>query len=288
MTTRPVPDLNDAPDFSLIGDVHVADDLRVDAALRRRRLPRPNWWQSLLSVMVGIVIWQCWVDWFHPNPYIWKSPTEVWDAARIMWEAGTLGPDIWASLQNFTVGFFIGFGVGAVVGVALGSSRRLNTILGPWVTIFYSIPIIVLAPLVIAWLGFDAKARILIVAVAAFFPVVINTRAGVQSTGRGFQDVCTAFGSSRVERYRDALIPGAAPYILAGVRLALGRGLIAVVFADIFGALEGLGYVLASANSNARLEGVYVVAVILAILGLSFNGIVTYVERRFASYWTVG
>jgi ABC-type nitrate/sulfonate/bicarbonate transport system permease component len=268
-------------------DLHAADDFRADAALRRRRFPRPNWWQSLLSVVVGIVIWQCWIDWFHPNPLIWKSPTEIFDAARLMWDSGTLWPDIWASLQNFTFGFLIGFALGAVAGVVLGSSRRLNTILGPWVTIFYSIPIIVLAPLIIAWIGIDQKARIFIVAIAVFFPIVINTRAGVQSTGRGFQDVCTAFGSSRFERYRDALVPGAVPYILAGVRLALGRGLIAVIFADLFGAIEGLGFVLQASYSSFRLEGVYVVAVILAILGLSFNAIVTFVERRFESYWTV-
>jgi ABC-type nitrate/sulfonate/bicarbonate transport system permease component len=268
-------------------DPHAADDFRADASLRRR-LGRPSWWQSLLSVVVGVVVWQCWVDWFHPNPFVWQSPTQVWDAARTMWEAGTLWPDIWASLQNFTLGFLAGFVAGAAVGMVLGSSRRLNAVFGPWVTIFYSIPIIALTPLIIVWIGVDQKARILIVAIAVFFPVLINTRAGVQSTGRGFQDVCTAFGASRFERYRDALVPGAVPYILAGIRLGLGRGLIAMIFADFFGALEGLGYLLSAGYSSLQIGNVYVVIVILAALGLSFNAIVTFVERRFSSYWTVG
>jgi ABC-type nitrate/sulfonate/bicarbonate transport system permease component len=260
-----------------------ADNMRVSDAFRRR-LPRPNWWQSLLSVVVGIVLWQLWVDYLHPNPLAIVSPTQVVDAARNMADAGTLWTDIWLSLQIFFLGFALAFVAGVTVGVLVGASRRLNAIFGPWITIFYSIPIIALAPLFIIWIGFDMKARVVIVAVASFFPVVINTRAGVQSVERGLRDVCTAFRATRLEAFRYVLIPGSVPYILAGVRLALGRGLIALIFADFFGATAGLGYVLNTAQSSVQTANVYVVIVILAIMGLSFNGIVTVLERRFATY----
>ena len=259
------------------------DNLRVSDAFRRR-LPRPNWWQSLLSVVVGILLWQFWVDVLHPNPFAVVSPTEVLDAARNMAEAGTLWTDLWLSLQILFLGFVLGFAAGVVIGVVVGSSRRLNAIFGPWITIFYSIPIIAVAPLLIIWIGFDMKARVVIVAVAAFFPVVINTRAGVQSVERGLRDVCTAFRASRMEVFRFVLVPGSVPYILAGVRLGLGRGLIALVFADFFGATAGLGYLLNTSQATVQTANVYVVIVILAILGLSFGGIVTLLERRFATY----
>ena len=262
-----------------------ADNMRVSDAFRRR-LPRPNWWQSLLSVVVGIVLWQLWVDLLHPNQFAVVSPTAVFDAARNMADAGTLWHDIWLSLQTFFLGFALAFVAGVIIGVVIGASRRLNAIFGPWITIFYSIPIIAVAPLLIFWIGIDMKARIVIVAVAAFFPVVINTRAGVQSVQRGLRDVCTAFRASRMETYRFVLIPGSVPYILAGVRLALGRGLVALVFADFFGATAGLGVVLNAAQTGAQTANVYVVIVILAIMGLSFNAIVTLLERRFASYRT--
>jgi len=260
-----------------------ADNVRVSDAFRRR-LPRPNWWQSVVSVAVGIVLWQLWVDWLHPNPLAIVSPTQVVDAARNMADAGTLWTDIWLSLQIFFLGFALGFAAGALAGVMVGASRRLNAFVGPWITIFYSIPIIALAPLFIIWIGFDMKARVVIVAVAAFFPVVINTRAGVQSVERGLRDVCTAFRATRVESFRYVLIPGSVPYILAGVRLALGRGLIALIFADFFGATAGLGYVLNTSQSSVQTANVYVVIVILAVLGLTFNAVVTLLERRFASY----
>lgn len=266
-------------------DSAATDNLRVSDAFRRR-LPRPNWWQSLLSVVVGILLWQFWVDVFHPNQFAVVSPTDVVEAAQNMADAGTLWHDIWLSLQTFFLGFALAFVVGVLVGVVVGASRRLNAIFGPWITIFYSIPIIAVAPLLIFWIGFDMKARVVIVAVAAFFPVVINTRAGVQSVERGLRDVCTAFRASRMETYRFVLIPGAVPYILAGVRLALGRGLVALIFADFFGATAGLGVVLSAAQTGAQTANIYVVIVILAIMGLSFSAIVTLLERRFANYRT--
>jgi ABC-type nitrate/sulfonate/bicarbonate transport system permease component len=220
----------------------------------------------------------------HPNPLAIVSPTQVFDAARSMAETGTLWTDIWLSLQIFFLGFTLGFMAGTIVGVTVGASRRVNAFVGPWITIFYSIPIIALAPLFIIWIGIDMKARVVIVAVAAFFPVVINTRAGVQSVERGLRDVCTAFRATRIEAFRYVLIPGSVPYILAGVRLALGRALIALIFADFFGATGGLGYVLNSAQSSVLTANVYVIIVILAIMGLSFNGIVTLLERRFSTY----
>ena len=264
-------------------DANAADNLRVSDAFRRR-LPRPTWWQSIVSVVVGIVLWQLWVDVFHPNPFAVVSPTQVWDAARNMAEAGTLWTDFWRSLQTFFLGFALGFSVGVLVGVIVGASRRVNAFIGPWITIFYSIPIIALAPLFIIWIGFDMKARVVIVAVASFFPVVINTRAGVQSVDRGLRDVCTAFRATRLEAFRYVLIPGSVPYILAGVRLGLGRGLIALIFADFYGATAGLGYALNTSQSSAQTANVYVIIVILAIMGLSFNGIVTLLERRFSTY----
>jgi ABC-type nitrate/sulfonate/bicarbonate transport system permease component len=260
-----------------------ADNVRVSDAFRRR-LPRPNWWQSIVSVAGGVVLWQLWVDYLHPSKFFVVSPTAVVEAAGNMAEAGTLWHDIWLSLQIFFLGFALGFGVGVLVGVVMGASRRLNAIFGPWITIFYSIPIIALAPLLIFWIGYDMKAHVIIVGVAVFFPVVINARAGVQSVERGLRDVCTAFRATRIEAFRYVLIPGSVPYILAGVRLALGRGLIAMVFADFIGATAGLGYVLNTSQSSVQTANVYVVIVILACMGLSFNAVVTMLERRFASY----
>ena len=159
------------------------------------------------------------------------------------------------SLQSSSWGSPVGLVVGVLaVGVALGSSRRLNAFFGPWVTVLYSVPIIAVTPLFIIWIGFGITAKVVIVAVASFFPIVINTPAGVQSVDSGLQDVCTAFRATRVERVPLRLIPGSVPYILAGLRLSSADGLIALVFADFFGATAGIGYLL-NGSSQFQIRG---------------------------------
>jgi ABC-type nitrate/sulfonate/bicarbonate transport system permease component len=251
---------------------------------RRAGLPHPTWWQSLLSVAVGIVLWQLFVDIFHPNPLVWQSPTQVIEAARNLAEAGLLWTDIRVGLEEFFVGFAFGLVLGIGVGVALGSSRRLNTIFSPWLTIFYTIPIIALAPLIIIWFGFGQTAKYVVVGLAVFFPIAINTRSGVQSVDQGMHDVCTAFRASRTEKLRYALLPGSVPYTLAGVRISVGRGLVALIFADFFGAVAGLGYLINVNQQLLQTANVYVGIVILSILGLSLTAVVTLLERKFASY----
>jgi ABC-type nitrate/sulfonate/bicarbonate transport system permease component len=141
-----------------------------------------------------------------------------------------------------------------------------------------------MAPLIIVSLGIGMLAKVVIVVVSAFFPIVINTRAGVQSVDRSLHDVSTAFRTSRWERFRFVILPGSIPYVLAGVRLGLGRGLIGLVFGDLFGATAGLGYLLLSAQQNLQTGNVYVAVVIIGLLGLLFGGIVSLLERRFATY----
>ena len=266
------------------------DDLAADQSGDSfwTRFPRPNWWQSALSIVVGIAIWQFVVDVWDPDATFLKSPTQVWDTARILAEEGILWTDIRTSLQSYVLGFVIGAVIGIAVGVALGSSRRLNTIFGPWITILYTVPIIAVTPLFILWIGFGLAAKVTIIALATFFPIVINTRAGAQSVDSGLHDVCTAFRASRVERFRYVIIPGSVPYILAGLRLSIGRSLIALVFADFFGATAGIGYLILNGSSLLRFENVYLGVVLLSVLALTLTAIVSMFERRFASYRTSG
>jgi len=244
----------------------------------------PKRWQAVASIVVGVGLWQLVVSMFHPNTLAIVGPWEVLQDARSLAATGVLWTDLRVSLVQFSVGFVIALVAGVAVGVALGSSRRLATVFNPWVTIFYTIPVIAMAPLIIVSLGIGMLAKVVIVVVSAFFPIVINTRAGVQSVDRSLHDVCTAFRTSKWERFRFVILPGSIPYVLAGVRLGLGRGLIGLVFGDLFGATAGLGYLLLSAQQNLQTGNVYVAVVIIGLLGLLFGGVVSLLERRFSTY----
>lgn len=184
------------------------------------------------------------------------------------------------------MGLAIALVLGIAVGARLGTGRRLSEFLNPWVTVLYTVPVIALAPLFILSLGIGMKAKVVVVVVASFFPLAMNTRTGIQSVDPGLHEVCRAFRASKAETFRYLLLPGAVPYVLTGVRLALGRGLISLVFADLFGATAGLGYLILSSEQNVETGNVYVAIVLLALIGLSLSWVVGIFERHFSTYRT--
>jgi ABC-type nitrate/sulfonate/bicarbonate transport system permease component len=256
----------------------------ICAALKWISLPRR--WHAVVSVVAGIALWQLLVSMLHPSALVIVGPLTVLHDGRLLAQSGELWSDLGASMQEFVLGFAVALVAGVLAGVALGTGRRIGTFLNPWVTILYTVPVIALAPLFIVSLGIGMAAKVVVVAVTAFFPVAINTRTGVQSVDSALHEVSRAFRASRLETFRSVIIPGSLPYILTGVRLGLGRGLIALVFADLFGATAGLGYLILTSEQNLQTGNLYVAIVTLAFIGLFFTWIVGIFERRFAIYRT--
>lgn len=151
-------------------------------------------------------------------------------------------------------------------------------------TVLYTIPVIAVAPLVIVALGFGDTAKITIVVASGFFPIVISTQAGAAAVVEGgLRDVTRAFRANSLETLWYLTLPGTLPHILTGVRLAIGRSLIALVAADLFGSTSGLGYLIISGQQNLNTDDVYVGVVTLSVIGLVLTGLVGYFERRLTA-----
>jgi ABC-type nitrate/sulfonate/bicarbonate transport system permease component len=231
----------------------------------------------------GILLWQLAVSVLHPNPLAIVGPwVTVTDAVQLA-KAGTLGTDIVTSLEEFFAGLAIAIAAGMIVGFGLGLSRRASAIFDPWVTVLYTVPVIAVAPLIVVALGLGTGSKIVIVAASAFFPIAINCQAGARQGDERLRDVCLAFGASRSEIFRYALLPGTAPYLLTGIRLAVGRGLIGVVAGDLFGSTKGLGFLILSGQQNLRTNDLYVGVVVLSVIGLILTAVVGLLERRFTA-----
>ena len=212
------------------------------------------------------------------------GPWTVLQDGRALAADGLLWTDLRVSMEEFGLGFAIALVIGIAAGARLGTGKRLSEFLNPWVTILYTVPVIALAPLLILSLGIGMKAKVVVVVVASFFPLAMNTRTGIQSVDPGLHEVCRAFRATKAETFRYLLLPGAVPSVLTGVRLALGRGLISLVFADLFGATAGLGYLILSSEQNVETGNVYVAIVLLALIGLSLSWVVGLLERHFSTY----
>lgn len=246
---------------------------------RIRRLVVPP-----LSIVVGLALWQLVISVFHPNKLAVVGPWEIAEDAKKLFGAGTLGADIRLSLVQLLSGLAIAVVAGTVVGLLLGANRWIAGAVGPWVTVLYTIPVIAVAPLVIVALGFGDTAKITIVVASGFFPIVISTQAGAAAVVEGgLRDVTRAFRANSLETLWYLTLPGTLPHILTGVRLAIGRSLIALVAADLFGSTSGLGYLIISGQQNLNTDDVYVGVVTLSVIGLVLTGLVGYFERRLTT-----
>lgn len=241
---------------------------RVRPVLSRLRSfgVRPR--RAILSLIIGLLLWELSVVVFDVSPLIVSPPSEIVVRFGELLSDGSLQANAAVSMTQFAWGY-IGCAVLAIpLGLAMGKIDRLRDVLDPWITALYATPTISLAPLFIIWLGFGTPAKACVVALMAFFPMVINTVAGVDGVTKQYEEVADAFGANRLEHFVKVVFPGALPAIFTGMRLGVGRGLVGIVVADLFGATAGLGYMLIRASQLFQTVDVFVVTIVLAMLGV--------------------
>jgi ABC-type nitrate/sulfonate/bicarbonate transport system permease component len=148
----------------------------------------------------------------------------------------------------------------------------------------YATPIIALGPLFILWLGIGVASKIAIVFLTAVFPILINTVVGLTATERTLIDVARSLGATNMQIYTKIRIPGATPYVVAGLRLSVARALVGVVVAELFGARAGLGFLILTSAQNFDTPALFVGVIIFAVAGVASVGLLKWLEQYFAAY----
>ena len=183
----------------------------------------------------------------------------------------------------------IGLSLAAVAGVLIGLLLArfwvLDVALGVYITFLYSTPTVALVPLIVLWAGFDTTAKVVILFMFAFFPMVINTYQGVKSVDPKLLEVGRAFRCSERQLWANIVLPAALPFIVTGLRLAVGRGLIGMVLADLYTAISGIGYLIVRTASTYQVDKMFVPIVTLGLLGVTLTALLRVVERLVAP-WT--
>jgi NitT/TauT family transport system permease protein len=212
------------------------------------------------------------------------TPSQVGGALWKMFADGT----VWAPLSVSATGFGVGLGlsilVGLPLGVIIGRSRTLNAMLDPFITAFNATPRLVFLPLVMVWLGLGLSAKVLIVFIGAVFPILINTYEGVRNADRLLINVVRSFGAKEWAIARLVVIPNAMPYIIAGLRLAIGRAVLGVVVAEFFGSEDGLGVMMVQAAGRYQVDVVFSGLIIFAVLSLALAALVQLLENRLSRW----
>ena len=238
-------------------------------------------------IVVLLILWESVPLWYtlpRVMALFFTTPSKIAAAFYELLLNGEIEKHFYVSAVAFLAGLGLSIIVGLPAGLIIGRSPTLEAWLDPYVTAFNATPRIVLLPLLILWFGIGIWSKIMIVFAGAVFPLLINTYAGVKNVNRVLINVVRSFGASEWQLMKIVILPNSVPYIIAGLRLAIGRAILGVVVGEFFGSSQGLGYMIASAATNYKVDVVFVGVAIFMALSVILTLAVKQLESHLASW----
>jgi ABC-type nitrate/sulfonate/bicarbonate transport system permease component len=245
-----------------------------------RVLARPRVYRSLISLAVFLIGWELVGRYVLTNRLFFVPISDVAIAFVKLTLNGELETNIAASFKAIGYGMALAIVVGISFGILLGASRAVADYTEVYVNALYSTPLVAIAPLLILWLGIGLGSKIAVVFLISVFPIIISTASGVRNVDTHYLDVAKAFGATRSQVVVKVLIPAGLPFVITGVRLAIGRAIVGVVIGELFGANAGLGYLIFTAGQTFDVPALFVGVICLAFAGVSLTWILQRLEKR--------
>lgn len=236
-----------------------------------------GWWADALRPLLGAS-----AERLRLKPIFISSPTLIAAAAfRMFFVTG----EIWRDLAWSGVGYVLGLGLAIAVGIPLGLAagwyRRFSYAVEPLLAALNATPQVAFLPLIVVWVGTGLIERVLIIFLLAVLPLAINAHAAVRTTDPRLVKVASSLGAGDWRLFRTIILPSSVPFLLAGLRLAIGRGMIGVVVGEIYGSAAGVGAMINQAGARFQTDKVFVGVLIFAITGMIMTDIIDRYERRF-------
>jgi NitT/TauT family transport system permease protein len=238
-------------------------------------------------ILFLLIIWQTIPLWYtlpKGMALFFTTPLKIAVSFHELLLNGEIEKHFYVSAIAFLAGLGLSIVVGLPLGLIMGRSPTLESLLDPYVTAANATPRIIFLPLLILWFGIGIWSKIAIVFVGAVFPLLINTYVGVKNVNRVLVNVVRSFGASEWQVMKTVVLPNSVPYIIAGLRLAIGRAILGVVVGEFFGSSQGLGYMIASAATNYKVDVVFVGVAIFMALSVILTLAVKQLESRLASW----
>ena len=262
----------------MVLDVRVADTSK----LYKFYLNQEKKILGTVSVVLFLAVWELvgnvyqWI-----NPLFMSAPSLILKAAIELFRSGEIWNDLYVSGVEFFWGFILSVVVGIPFGIAVGWYKRAAYIFDPFVNAMNATPRVALLPLIIIWLGIGILSKVGIIFLGSVFPLMINTRDGVKTTPINLLNAAKSFGASQWQIFGSVVLPSTLPFILTGLRLAVGRALIGVFVGELYAATAGIGFMVTVAGATFQTDKVFVGILIFIIVGLVGTNALDRVERRF-------
>jgi NitT/TauT family transport system permease protein len=236
----------------------------------------------LISVFVFLSIWEIYGR--RTDPILFTYPTAVVLAFGKLLASGELIKQLAVSLSALAAGFALSLVLGVGLGLAIGRSRIAEAVFEPHINALYATPQVALTPLLMMWLGLGFSVKVSVVFLFAFFPILINTASGAKNVSASIVEVGQAYLGSRRQILRKIIFPAALPFIMAGIRIAVGRALVGMIVAELFTAITGLGAMLSLYGNIFETAKMFVVIIVLAMLGITLIHGAQFLERKMARW----
>jgi ABC-type nitrate/sulfonate/bicarbonate transport system permease component len=262
----------------MVLDVRVADTSK----LYKFYLNQEKKILGTVSVVLFLAVWELvgnvyqWI-----NPLFMSAPSLILKAAIELFRSGEIWNDLYVSGVEFFWGFILSVVVGIPFGIAVGWYKRAAYIFDPFVNAMNATPRVALLPLIIIWLGIGILSKVGIIFLGSVFPLMINTRDGVKTTPVNLLNAAKSFGASQWQIFGSVVLPSTLPFILTGLRLAVGRALIGVFVGELYAATAGIGFMVTVAGATFQTDKVFVGILIFIIVGLIGTNALDRIERRF-------
>ena len=259
----------------------------IAGSTQAQAVVKTPWWEHAALYRYGfvvaiLIVWEIVAPFI--SPIFFTSPSNIAIAFYETTVSGELPYFLAQSLEVMVYGLVTAIVVGIPLGVAMARIRWLDWALDLPIYALYATPLVAVVPLLVLWFGIYLKAKIIVVFLFAVFPILINTYQGVRECDKGMIEVAQSFRSSEWRMWQDVLLPFAVPYIIAGLRLAIGRGLIGMIIAEFYTTISGLGFMITKYANVFAMDKTFVPVIVLMVLGVSLTTLLKWVGRRIAPW----
>ena len=235
-----------------------------------------------LSLAAFVLVWE--VVGRRMDPIFMTYPTAVARASLELLRSGELLNAALLSGISFGIGLAISIVAGIAIGLLIGQFWFLEYTLDVYINAVNAIPRVALVPLIILWFGLELQGKVVIVVSIAIFPVIINTYAGVKDVRGSLLEIGRAYSATESQIFFKIVLPAALPFIMAGVRLAVGLGLIGMIVAEFFTAIKGLGGLIVFYSNSFATAKLFVPIIVVGLMGIGLTHAVMYLEHRLAGW----
>jgi len=250
-------------------------------AVKPRR-PLPSWVITVASLVVLLGAWEIFGR--DVNPVFGSYPSAIAEAGWQLARTGKLWAALSDSLRPFLVGYGLAILIGVPIGLVTGRFRTVEAAIGIYITAGYAMPLVALVPLLVLWLGLGFAVKVAVIFLMSVFPICINTWVGVTAVPKTLIEVGKSFVAPNSVILRRIVLPATLPYIMAGIRLAVGRAVVAMVIAEFFTSISGLGAIIITSANNFDTATMFVPIVILMVMAIGLTYLIGAVERWVAPW----